>query len=152
DVLAQQGDLLDTLLHEPHGLFINLGDGPRYLHAAGVRDHAERAELVTALLHCQEGGGGALAFTPGQARELILVRKVRVDELAVLESGSSGEIREAVVGLRANNKVHDWSAGDDLGALRLGHATGNRHQGVLALNLPRELHSPQAAQLRVNLL
>src|SRR5690606_18053319 len=142
DVLAEQSDLSNTLLYEPYSLVVHLGDRPRDLHPAGVGHHAERAELVAALLHCQKCGGRPLAFPPGQARKFVLVWKVRVDELAVLEASTPGEIRQAMIGLRADHQVDDWSAGDDLCALSLGYATGNSYRGVLALQPPRQLDLP----------
>src|SRR5690606_7219362 len=142
DVLAKQSDLPNTLLYEPHRLVVHLGDRPRDLHSAGVGHHAERAELVAARLHCQKCRGRPLAFPPGQTRKFVLVRKVRVDELAVLEAGASGEIRQAMIGLRTDHQVDDWSAGDDLCALSLGYATGDSHRGILALQPPRELDLP----------
>ena len=58
DVLAEQGDFPHAGGGQAAGLGQNIGHGTRVLGPACIRHHAESAELVAALLHGEEGGGG----------------------------------------------------------------------------------------------
>ncbi len=59
DVLADERDLAHAGVDEPSRLGDDVGDGPRDLGAARIGHDAERAELVAAFLHGDEGGDAA---------------------------------------------------------------------------------------------
>ncbi len=68
DVLAEQRQLHDAGIHEVFRLAENIGERARDLSAARIGNDAERAELVAAFLHGEEGGEAA-GFGGGARRQ-----------------------------------------------------------------------------------
>ncbi len=88
DVLADQRDLAHAGVGQALGLGDDLCDRARHFRAARIGHDAEGAELVAAFLHGDEGRHAALAdrgaARRGEMVELVLDRKLGVDELAAL--------------------------------------------------------------------
>ena len=106
---------------------------------ARIGHDAERAELVAALLHGDEGGDAARtdrgAARRGEMIELVVDRKLGIDGLAVA-LGARQELRQAMIVLRSDHEIDRRRSPDDLFAFGLGDAAGDRDQ---------ELRRPSAA-------
>ena len=135
DVLAEQRDLADAGIGQTLRLGDDLGDRPRHLGAARIGHDAEGAELVAAFLHGDEGRHAALAdrgaARRGEMAELVLDRKLRVDDLAV--RGARQHLRQPVIALRPDHEIDPGRAAEDLLAFGLRDAAGDGDCHVAAL-------------------
>jgi hypothetical protein len=136
DVLTEQRDLAHAMGHKPAGLHRNLRHRPRKLRATGVRDHAERAELVASFLYGEERRRLARLHALRQVGELVFVAKLGVDDRLTLGRRFDDELGQAVVRLRSDDDINDRGAMHDLRPLGLGYAARNRDHRILALGLP----------------
>ena len=154
DVLAEQRDLADAGVGQALGLGDDPGDRTRHFGAARVGHDAERAELVAAFLHGDEGRHAALARRRTAWRcevpELVLDRKFGVDCLALL--GALQHVRQAVVALRPDHEIDRALTADDLGALGLRDAAGDGDFHVASLQRGFLLEHAHAAELGIDLL
>ena len=71
---------------------------------------------------------------------------------APFRPGAGDEVAQAVIALRTHDQIDDRRAAQDLRALRLGHAAGNRDDRLLAGAAPRVLHLADAAEIGIDLL
>ena len=155
DVLSDQGDLAHAIVGEPEHVVDNLCNGPRHLGAARVGHHAEGAEFIAAFLHRDErrDAAGADCIRPrrGQESELVLDRKFGLQRTAVA-LGMRQQLRQMMVTLRTDHDIDHRRAADDLLALGLRDAAGDRDAHVAAIARGFVLDDAQAPELRVNLL
>ena len=153
-VLPDQRHLAHARGGQPFDLGDDLADRTRDFAAARIGHHAEGAELVATFLHGDEGGnpalGDRLARRRGEHVEFVLDREFGVDDLlAVLHARH--EVGQPVIVLRADHQVDTAGAADDLLALGLCHAAGDRDQHAAALRRGGLLHDADAADLGVDL-
>ena len=135
DVLPDQRHLA----HAGFGQTLDLGDDllhrPRDFGAARIGHDAKRAELVAAFLHGDEGGNAALGDCLAARRrkrvELVVDGKFGVDDL-LARLRAREQAGQAVIVLRADHQIDRAGAPDDLFALGLRHAAGDRDQHVAA--------------------
>ena len=129
--------------------------GRETFRAPRVGDDAEGAELVAALLDREEGRDAAAARLRRrrrrQAPELVLERKLRVDDAAP-GGGAVQQLRQAVIALRPDHHVDDGGAADDLLPLGLGDAARHHDGGAAAVPFAFALQRAHAAKLGIDLL
>src|SRR5207342_3234494 len=101
-------------------------DGARELGTPRVGHDAESAELVTALLHGEECRDRFDRCASRQRRELILFGEAGFDDPALARRGAGNKVAQTVIALRTYDYVDHRRAAQDLRALRLRHAAGNR--------------------------
>ena len=156
DVLPEQHDLADARLDHLPGFGNDGGQRARGLCSARERHDAERAELVAAFLHGEEGCRPArhqpLATGRGQVSEFVFLGKLGVDRPALPGARLCDEIRQAMVALRANDDINAALPADDLLAFRLRDTAGDGDQRFLALGCADALGHTQAAKLGIDLL
>jgi hypothetical protein len=154
DVLPDQRDLAHAVVGEPLHVVDDLCDRPRHFRAARIGHDAERAELVAAFLHRDEGRDAARAdrirFRLRQEAELVLDRKFGLDRAAFALCPRQ-KLRQMMIALRAHHDVDGRRAADDLFALGLGDATGDRDPHLAAMARRLVLGDPQPAQFGVDL-
>ena len=154
DVLADQRDLAHAIVGEPLHVVDDLCDRPRDFRAARVRHHAEGAELVAAFLHGDERGNAARAdrgrLRRRQESELVLDRKFRLQRAAVAFRLRQ-QLRQMMIALRADHDVDDGRAADDLLALGLRDAAGDRDVHLPPVARGLVLHHPQPAEFGIDL-
>ena len=159
DVLADQRDLAHAGLGEPLDLGDDLHDRPRRFGAARIGHDAERAELVAAFLHGDEGRYAArarrLAARRRELVELVLDRKLGVDHgaLAAFALRARAQRRgKAVIALRPDHEIDRRRAADDLLALGLRDAARDCDRHAAACARRRLLEHADAAELGIDLL
>ncbi len=144
DVLAEQSELLHPGGNEVAGFGQHLLQRPAGLGTAGIGHDAERAELVAAFLHGEEGGqpagDGHVLAGCRQLGELVFFREVGVDHCTLQRIRQVPaalrllqHLRQLVIGLRPEHQVDHRRAAGDLFALGLGDAAGDADHHVLAL-------------------
>ena len=155
DVLAEQGDLAHARVGKTRDLVENGGEGARGLGAARVRHDAERAELVAALLHGDEGGDAAPTNRVGrrgrQLREFVLRRKFSVHD-ARTDARLAQELRQAMIALRTDDDIDRRLAAQDFPSLGLGDAARDDQHRPPAFPRAFFLQLAQLAQLGKNFL
>ena len=154
DVLAEQRDLADAGIGQALRLGDDRGDRPRHLGAARVGHDAERAELVAAFLHGDEGRHAALADRGaagrGELAELVLDRKLGVENLAV--RGAGQHLRQPVIALRPDHEIDPGRAAEDLLAFGLRDAAGDGDRHVAPLRCRVLFQHAHAAEFGIDLL
>ena len=151
-VLPKQAQFAGALLHERLRLPDHVLDRPRIFRPTRVRHHAKRAKSVTPFLDGEERGRPRTA-AGGQLVELADRREVRADGRCLARAvGSSQELRQPVVRLRADHDVDFGTSPADFRSFSLGHATGHdeTHAATRLASGSPERHQP--AQIGVNLL
>src|SRR5262249_61759668 len=147
-VLADQRHLADTGISQPLDFGNNFLHWPRNFYATRVRHDTEGAELVTAFLHGDErrntAFGDSLALGLCQSFELVLNRKFGVDSLGATPR-TRDHLWQPVVVLRTDDKIDGARAADDLLALGLRHAAGDRNHHAAPVALGSLLHLAAAA-------
>jgi hypothetical protein len=103
DVLAEQGQLANTLIHETTRFVDETRDGARDLRTARIGHDAERTELVATLLHCEKRGRltphGGRPFAWRQMLELVVFWKLGLDEPFLASPDARDELRQAMIAL-----------------------------------------------------
>ena len=85
--------------------------------------------------------------------ELALDRKLCVDDSTFRTRTPGQQLRQAMIGLRADNEIDERRTLHQELAFRLGHATGNGQDHVAVTAVASRFPQPsQAAQLRIDLL
>ncbi len=137
-ILAEQRDLPRATGDQAARFRNHGGDGTARFRAAGIGHDAEGAELVTALLHGEEGGDGLILARRGfgQEVEFLLDREIGLDHRACGAMRARDHFGQAVIGLRPEHDIDEGSALGDLGAFRLRDAAGHRQDGLLAFGGP----------------
>ena len=148
DVLAEQGDLARARIDEPVRLLDKIAERSGDFGAARVGHHAIGAELVATLLHGKESTRPDLAARR-QRIELGLRGHVGIGHTLAIDRAGK-HVRQAVIGLRADNHLHRRRARHDLLALGLGDAARNRDQRTRAVLAVPILHDP--ADVGIDLL
>ncbi len=163
-VLPEQHDFLRAALGEELRLRDDLFDRSRSLRAARVRNDAEGAELVAALLHGEEGGDRHRPVARSRAVGLRTIGRTRRQKMHVPESGfrqvvelgigrklgldrplSAGEkLRQEVVALRPDHHVNRLRPLKNFRSLRLRDAAGDGDLHLAAMR-PRGLFQELAA-------
>ena len=155
DVLSDQRDLAHAGVGEALDFGDDLRHRSRYFGAARIRHDAERAELVAAFLHGDEGGNAArprrLAARRFKNVELVLDRKFGVDHRFAVRHARQ-QVGQAMVALRADHEIDRRRAADDLLALGLRDAARDRDHELAAVVRGRLLHHADAAELGIDLL
>jgi len=132
-VLTQQGNLPRAAGDQAFGFGEDFDGRARMLGATGIGYHAEAAKLVAALLDRKESRNALGRRSLGQMIELGLDRKIDVEHPALLACRTGDQLRQAVVGLRAEHQVNLGRAAQDLSALGLrdtaGHCDGHARPG-----------------------
>jgi hypothetical protein len=154
-VLPDQRHFAHAGIDQAFDLADDLGDRPRHFAAARIGDDAEGAELVAAFLHGDESGYAARArrgaARRGKVIELVLDRKLGIDHfLTALHARQ--QVRQAMIILRAEDQIDGGRAPNDLLALRLGDAAGDRDDELAAVQRRAFLELPHAAELGIDLL
>ena len=152
DVLPQEGDLAHAAGGQAPGLGQDGLGRPGPFAASGVGHHAEGAELVAALLDGEEGGDARGRALGAQCVELGLGGEVSGETLSTRPVGAGDQLGQLVVGLGAHDEVDGGLTAQDLLALRLGHAAGDRDGHGPARRGPLGLQGLQLAQLGIDLL
>jgi hypothetical protein len=151
DVLPDQRHLAHAGGREVAYLIEDLFDRPRDLGAARVRNDAERAELVAAFLHGDEGRHPPRAGFRGarrrQERELVLHRELGLDRPRLARQ----QLGEPVIALRTDHEIDHRRAAHDLLTLGLGDATRDCDRDVAPVRARLALHHAQAAELGIDL-
>ena len=151
DVLPDQRDLAHAIVGKPHHVVDDFCDRPRDFRAARIRHHAEGAELVAAFLHGDERRDAAradrLRLWRRQKTELVLDREFGLQR-AAMAFGAGKQLRQMMIALRADHDVDDRRAADDLGALGLRDAAGDRNTHLATLACGFILGDAQAARVR----
>src|SRR5690606_34607313 len=154
DVLAEQRDFPHAGLRQPLRFGYDLRYGAGHLRAACVGNHAEGAELVAPLLNGEKSRDTAaahrLARGRGQMLELVLDGVVGLDHL-VARSGAPQHGGQAMIGLRADDKIDRRRPPQDFPAFSLGDAARNADHRFAALFGALVLDLPDAAELRIYL-
>ena len=131
DVLSDQRDFAHAGVGQPLDLGHDLVDRAGGFGAARKRHDAERAELVAAFLHGDEGGDAARAHGGGARRgevvELVVDGKLGIDGVAVA-LGARMQLRQAMIVLRSDHEIDRRRPADDFFALGLRHAAGDRDE------------------------
>ena len=151
DVLPQQRELAHAAVGQAARLGLDVGDGARELRAPRIGHDAERAELVATLLHRQKRRHRPRPGALGQAGELVLLGKPRLDD-AVAGAGARNQLAQPMIALRPHHQVDRRRASQDLGTLGLGDAARNRDDRALARPRPLRLHLADAPQVGIDLL
>ncbi len=153
DILAEQRDLARAVLDELARLVQNLRRRPRVLGAAGVGDDAERAKFVAPFLDGKKRGRTLRRSGLRQMVEFGLFRKARIDDAAAAAQRLRHHFRQPVIGLRTKDEIDKRGSAADLGALRLGDATGDGDQhSAVAEAGAASLQRPHLAEFRKDLL
>ena len=153
DVLPEQRDLARAGRDQPPRLGQDRRCRPRGLGAARVRDHAEGAELVAALLHGQERrDAGRCCQLLGQAVELALDREVGVELRLAAARAPVEQLGQPVIALRPDHDIDVGRALEQRRALGLRDAAGDPDQQIVAGGPPLAAQLLQAAELRIDLL
>ena len=105
DVLPEQGDLPRARCDQFARLVQDLRRRARILGAAGIGHDAERAELVAAFLDGQKRGHPLPCPGRRQMVEFGLLGKAGIDHAAAAAPGPRHQLRQPVVGLRAEDQV-----------------------------------------------
>src|SRR5262249_59511731 len=120
-----------------------------------VGHDAERAELVAAFLHGDEGRYAARARRRAARKrqhvELVLDRKFGVDNGA-LALDALEQARQSVIALRPDHEIDRWRAADDFLAFGLGDAACYHDCQPTAFAGNRLLERADAAKLGIDLL
>src|SRR6201999_2833110 len=120
----EKRDFADAAIHKFLRLFDDLLDRPGYFRAAGIGNHAERAELVAAFLDRQESRDAARAdlalLRNRQVLELVFQRIFRIDDPLAL-FGAAQRIGQTMIGLRADDDIDGWRAAQDFLTFGLGN-------------------------------
>src|SRR3984893_52916 len=128
DVLADKRDLTDPRIRKPFHFGNDMGDRARSFSPARVRHDAERAELIAAFLHSDEGRYAArpdrLPAWDLELLKLVFDGKLGVDD-PTAALGAREQLGQAVIGLRADDEIHRGRTANDLGPLRLGDTAGD---------------------------
>ena len=154
-VLADQRHLADAGVSQP----LDLGDDflhrPRNFDATRVRHDTERAELVAPFLHGDErrntAFGDYLPLGLGQDLKLVLDRKFSVDTLFATPR-TRNHFGQAMIVLRADDKIYRARAADDLLAFGLRHAAGDCDHHAAPVARGSLLHFADAADLGIDLI
>jgi len=153
--LSDQRHLAHASLGESLDFVHDLFDRSRNFGPARIRHHAERAELVTAFLHGDESGNAA----PGDGAllgrskdlELVLDGEFGVDN-SLAEPRPCDHLRQAMIVLRADHQVDSAGAANNLLALGLRHAAGNRDYHLAAIARGRLFQFADTTNLGIDLL
>ena len=151
-VLPEQGDLARALRHQPAGFRQHRDGGAARLGAARVGHHAERAELVAALLDGQERGHALGGRGLRQEVEFLFGGEIGLDHRPAGARRLGDHFRQPVIGLRAEHDVHIRCAGQDFRAFRLRDAAGHGQDHLPPGRLAFQLQQSQPAQFGKHLL
>ena len=153
DVLTEQDDLARAGVDQAARFGEDRRCGARRFRASGVRHHAERAELVAALLDGKErGDAGRACQLLGQTIELALDREVGIEHAALRARPPVQQLGQAVIGLRPDHDVDERRSLEQGLALSLRHAAGDPDHHVGAVRPSARAQLAQPTQLRIDLL
>ena len=155
DVLADQRDFAHAGRRQPLDFGDDLRHRPRNFRAARVGHDAEGAELVAAFLHGDESGDAARAdrrrARRGEMIEFVVDRKFGVDGLAVAR-GARAAVPAGDDSSAGRTPDRPRAAADDLLALGLRDAAGDRDDDAAAFGGGRFLQAAHAAEFGIDLL
>ena len=131
-ILPQQSDLSRALRDQQLCLRNHGGDGPRGLGPACIGNDAEGAELVATFLDAEERTDATGRAGLRQEIEFRFTGKIGVELRSCAARSARHHFGQAVIGLRPQHDIDMRGTAQDFGPFRLGHAAGDRDDGLAA--------------------